>query len=403
MTAPAAFLAGSVTLASTPADTGGSGVASVLYEYQLISGSTWTTACTCATTPFTCAFNTASVADGLYDFRATATDNAGRTTTSTTVTARRIDNTNPVTSTLADRRHEPRRQRQLHRHRGRQRGGSGVAHAGRSRPRPRAPTPGPTCAPTPRPRSARAPATSTASPTASTTSARSSPTTPATRSPRRPRPARASTTTARSTSVTNPVNNARVSGNVTMTANATDPAGVSPWPSSTCLGASTGSRSAPTPTAALHLHGRLDPGRRRHLPDPRDRRPTARAPDDLGDDHARHRQHAPDRDQRPGGQRRHRRPIDAGDTLTFTWSEPMAPASILTGWSGGATADPRPRQRRRRRRHARPLRRDRHDEAQRDLGDAGAAPASRLGQQHRLARRHDDDVRQRHRRSRSAR
>ena len=28
--------------------------------------------------------------------------------------------------------------------------------------------------------------------------------------------------------------------------------------------------------------------------------------------------------------------IDAGDTLTFTWSEPMAPASILSGWAGGA-------------------------------------------------------------------
>jgi len=28
--------------------------------------------------------------------------------------------------------------------------------------------------------------------------------------------------------------------------------------------------------------------------------------------------------------------IDSGDTLTFTWSEPMAPASILSGWTGGA-------------------------------------------------------------------
>jgi hypothetical protein len=26
--------------------------------------------------------------------------------------------------------------------------------------------------------------------------------------------------------------------------------------------------------------------------------------------------------------------IDAGDTVTFTWSEPMAPASILAGWAG---------------------------------------------------------------------
>ena len=99
MTSPAAYLAGSVTLASTSADTG-SGVDSVLYEYKLSSGSTWSTACSSSTTPFSCAFNTASVADGVYDFRATVTDNVGRTATSTTVTNRRIDNTNPVTATL---------------------------------------------------------------------------------------------------------------------------------------------------------------------------------------------------------------------------------------------------------------------------------------------------------------
>jgi chitinase len=28
--------------------------------------------------------------------------------------------------------------------------------------------------------------------------------------------------------------------------------------------------------------------------------------------------------------------IDALDTLSFTWSEPMAPASILAGWAGGS-------------------------------------------------------------------
>ena len=30
--------------------------------------------------------------------------------------------------------------------------------------------------------------------------------------------------------------------------------------------------------------------------------------------------------------------IDAGDTVAFTWSEPMAPASILTGWTGTSQA-----------------------------------------------------------------
>ena len=101
MTAPAANLTGSVTLASTSADgANGTGVASVRYEYKLSSGSTWATACTGLTTPFTCSFNTATVADGLYDFRAVAIDGVAKTGTSTAVTSRRIDNTAP-TATMA--------------------------------------------------------------------------------------------------------------------------------------------------------------------------------------------------------------------------------------------------------------------------------------------------------------
>jgi hypothetical protein len=71
MTAPAANLGGSVTLASTAADTG-SGVASVTYQYKLTSGSTWTNACTASSSPFSCAFDTSGLADGIYDFRAIA-------------------------------------------------------------------------------------------------------------------------------------------------------------------------------------------------------------------------------------------------------------------------------------------------------------------------------------------
>ena len=101
MTAPAANLAGSVTLASTAADAN-SGVASVLYEYKLdlrarpgrprassrrrrsrarSTPPRWPTASTTSARP-----------------RPTT---PSRTTTSTAVTARRIDNTDPVTSTLA--------------------------------------------------------------------------------------------------------------------------------------------------------------------------------------------------------------------------------------------------------------------------------------------------------------
>ena len=46
--------------------------------------------------PYTCAFNTTAVADGLYDMRALATDNAGNTTASAVQTNRRIDNLGPV-------------------------------------------------------------------------------------------------------------------------------------------------------------------------------------------------------------------------------------------------------------------------------------------------------------------
>ena len=68
---------GTITLASTTGDGAGSGVSSVRYEYKLGAGA-WTTACTGATTPFSCTFNTGSVADGLYDFRAIATDGVGQ-------------------------------------------------------------------------------------------------------------------------------------------------------------------------------------------------------------------------------------------------------------------------------------------------------------------------------------
>ncbi len=119
MTAPAANLTGSVTLASTSSDAAnGTGVASVRYEYKPSAGSTWSTACTSATTPFSCSFNTTAATDGLYDFRAVAIDGVNLTGASAAVTSRRIDNTAPtatmgalaanlsgsvsLTSTLAD-------------------------------------------------------------------------------------------------------------------------------------------------------------------------------------------------------------------------------------------------------------------------------------------------------------
>ena len=101
MSDPGATLAGSVTLQSSAAD-GGSGVASVRYEYRASPTGSWTTACTSAGAPFSCAWSTMGVADGVYDLRAVATDAAGNTATSAVVSSRRVDNTAPATASLSD-------------------------------------------------------------------------------------------------------------------------------------------------------------------------------------------------------------------------------------------------------------------------------------------------------------
>ncbi len=78
----------------------GSGVASVQYQYKPSSVSTWTTACSSSSLPFSCSFDTSSLTDGLYDFQAIATDRVGRTGTSAAVTSRRVDNTAPSSVAL---------------------------------------------------------------------------------------------------------------------------------------------------------------------------------------------------------------------------------------------------------------------------------------------------------------
>lgn len=96
MTDPGAAIRGSVALQSTTADGAGSGVQSVLYQYKPSVGINWVTACNSAVTPFTCNWNTALLADGLYDLRAVATDGVAKVTTSAAVTSRRIDNAVPT-------------------------------------------------------------------------------------------------------------------------------------------------------------------------------------------------------------------------------------------------------------------------------------------------------------------
>lgn len=101
MTNPGSPLSGVDLLESTVSDAG-SGVASVQYQYKLSSGATWINACNSTVSPFSCNWNTASVADGTYDFRATATDALGTATTSATIATRVIDNTAPSAVTMTN-------------------------------------------------------------------------------------------------------------------------------------------------------------------------------------------------------------------------------------------------------------------------------------------------------------
>ena len=101
MTDPGATLSGTITLATSPTDAD-SGVAGVTVQRSPAGLNSWTTACTIGAAPWSCRFDTTTVSDGLYDFRATAVDAAGNTTTSATVTARRVDNTTISTVSLDD-------------------------------------------------------------------------------------------------------------------------------------------------------------------------------------------------------------------------------------------------------------------------------------------------------------
>jgi hypothetical protein len=90
---------GTTTIATTLADGAGSGVASVLYQFRTSGGGAWTDVCTLSSAPFTCGVDTTAVPDGLYDVRAIATDGVGLSTTSATVTIR-IDNTAPSAASM---------------------------------------------------------------------------------------------------------------------------------------------------------------------------------------------------------------------------------------------------------------------------------------------------------------
>jgi Big-like domain-containing protein len=100
MTDPGTPLSATITLGATASDVGGSGVSSVTIQRSPAGAGTWTDVCTDSSSPYSCSFDTTTVGDALYDFRAVGTDVAGNSANSTS-SNRRIDNVAP-TSSLTD-------------------------------------------------------------------------------------------------------------------------------------------------------------------------------------------------------------------------------------------------------------------------------------------------------------
>jgi chitinase len=96
MTDPGASVRGTVTLTASAGDGSGMGVASVTLQYRTSPSGTWTTVCTRSSAPYACPLDTTTMADGLYDLRSVATDATGLSSPSTTIAARRVDNTAPA-------------------------------------------------------------------------------------------------------------------------------------------------------------------------------------------------------------------------------------------------------------------------------------------------------------------
>ena len=89
MSAPPATLVGSVALAATASSD--RGIASVTFERAPVGTSDWVDACVDAAPPYGCSWDTVAVPDGAFLLRARATDTAGYTRT-TTATSHTVDN-----------------------------------------------------------------------------------------------------------------------------------------------------------------------------------------------------------------------------------------------------------------------------------------------------------------------
>ncbi len=97
LTDPGTPLTGTRSLSATA----GEAVTGVMIEYRTSPAGAWAQICNDTTAPYSCSWNTASVADGLYDLRASASDALGNTSRSM-VTERRVDNHAPTVSIAND-------------------------------------------------------------------------------------------------------------------------------------------------------------------------------------------------------------------------------------------------------------------------------------------------------------
>lgn len=88
---PGAYLRGTVSInANANASVG---VVSIKLQRQTTGSSTWVDLCTDTTAPYSCPWDTTTVTDGGFSFRAILTDTLGLTTTSATVGPSLVDNT----------------------------------------------------------------------------------------------------------------------------------------------------------------------------------------------------------------------------------------------------------------------------------------------------------------------
>ncbi len=100
--APGALRGTAAAVGITAADGSGSGVARVTAQFRPVGSSTWTDVCVDTDAPYECTgLDTTGYPDGLYDGRAIVEDHAGFTTTTATVSVR-IDNAAPSTATLTN-------------------------------------------------------------------------------------------------------------------------------------------------------------------------------------------------------------------------------------------------------------------------------------------------------------